>query len=170
DAQFLAIGAVGDVLQGPLQERVLDLLGLLLEGEQALAASLLGEADDLVDDLLWLVGRAALERCGHLLEGVDRILNRAAGDADRDRREEHEDHGSRQQEGAHVGALDRDHGVEGTESEPDADDGCEIHQIFLGPEMRATASSASASVTMPRWGAEGSAAEFEWARAMTRAR
>jgi hypothetical protein len=48
-ADDLGVGAVDDELHALPRERIVDLLDLVVEREQALASGLLGELDDLVD-------------------------------------------------------------------------------------------------------------------------
>ena len=92
--EVFGVGAVGDVLQGPGQEGIVDAGGFFLEGQQALAARLFREPDHLVDAVLRL-------RCfpdehpRHGFEGLDDVLEGVPGQPDGQGGPEDEDHRAR---------------------------------------------------------------------------
>ena len=171
DGELVGVDSVRDALQRPLEERVVDPLGLLLEGEQPLLAGEFGDLDHLVDHRLRLRDLAE-EGAREGLDGEDRVGERRARDPDGDGGTEHEDHRRREQHRGGARTLHEHHREQGPEGEEDADDCRGIHQAPLTlvgrPGAEWARSRWSGTRAIPGWSTSGAGSAR--ASTMTRAR
>ena len=124
--ELLRIGAVDGELDALLEEGILDGLGHLLEGEQALPPGALGELDHLGDGLVGRL-RLGLQGLGDHSARPRRVLHEAGGHGHAEGAPEDEEHGRRRDEGARLAAL-HDHRPEDAEQrDADTGDGSRIH-------------------------------------------
>ena len=136
-AHEVRVGAVDDELHALLGEGVLDLLEIGLEGQQAVLAGPLGEADELVD----LAGQVVLgAREGDLVERRDLLhgVHAARGQGGAERPDEHEDHRGHVEERRRRGALHHGGPEDPDARSDDADGSCGLHRSLVigsGPRI-----------------------------------
>ena len=143
------------------EERVVDRRDRVLEGQQALAAGLVGERDELGDQLGGRCGALPVNARIAPRHRELGVVHGAAGQRDHQGRAEHQQQGRQEQQAHRVAALHHVRDDDDDERDEDPDQGCRIHQDSVSVR----------SASRPRWAVGCSETDAQaWRGASARAR